>query len=109
MGNSLSKNGCAGEGEESDVRRQIMACGTQVLGGYPPRAIQGGLARRVRHRHTSRPRRKRPIEHILYALPKLLLLQGLEARIAHRRAALHDPLLEPSERPVDATLHNAGA
>jgi len=107
MSNSLSKNGGAGEAEESDVQRRIMARGTQVLGGYPPREIHGGLARRVRHRHTSRPRRKRPIERILYALPKLLLLQGLEASITHRRAALYDPLLEPSECPVDAALHDA--
>jgi len=78
-----------------------------VLGGYPGREIQRDLARRARHRHTLRPRRKRAIERVLYTLAKLLLLQGLEGGITHRRAALHDPLLEPSERPADATLHDA--
>jgi len=78
-----------------------------VLSGYPGREIQRDIARRARRRYTLRPRRKRAIERILYALAKLLLLHGLEASITHRRAAFHDPLLEPSERPADATLYDA--
>src|SRR5260221_3414308 len=109
MSKQLSKNrGCRGGRRKPDVRRRMTARGTHgVLGRYPRREIQWDLPRRVRHRHTLQPRRKRAIERILYALAKLLLLQGLEAGITHRRAALHDPLLEPSERPADVTLHGA--
>jgi len=85
-----------------------MARSTQgYLVGYPGREIQRDLARRARHRRTLRPRRKRAIERVLYTLAKLLPLQGMETGITHGRATLHDPLLESSERPADATLHDA--
>src|SRR5712691_3813469 len=98
------------QGRKEGVRRPASDDRTWhrgVLGWYPGREIQRDLARRARHRHTLQPRRKRAIERILYALAKLLLLQGLEAGITHRRAALRDPLLEPTKRPADATLHDA--
>ena len=47
------------------------------------------------------------LERTLYALPKLLLLRGLEAGITHQPAELHDLPFEPSERPADTTLHSA--
>ena len=94
------------QGRKEDVRRLASDDGTWhggELGGFEARY----LARRARHRHTLQPGRKHAIERIVYAMAKLLLLQGPEAIITHLWAALHDPLLERSERPADAALHDA--
>ena len=81
-----------------------------VLGSGGLREIERGLARRARHRvAVLRTGRKRAKEGVLYPLTKLLLLRGLVPRIAHRPAALHDPRLESSERPADATLRDPEA
>ena len=81
------------QGRKEDVRRPASDDGTWhagVLGGYPRREFSFVA------RDTAIPCDPGAIERILYALVELLLLQGLEAG-----------LLEPSEGPADATLHDA--
>jgi hypothetical protein len=56
-----------------------------------------------------RPRWIRTYDGILYVLTLLLLLRELVLSISHGSVALHDPLLETSERPVDAALRDAEA
>ena len=76
-------------------RNRSSACRSVVLASS--REIEQGLAHRPCHMHAVRPRRKRPIEGVLYGLTELLPLRELLPDISHRPAALHDPLLETSE------------
>lgn len=61
------------------------------------------------HIRRRQSRRKSAIERILYALPELHLLRRLIAVIAHRPAALGDPLLHSGERPLNAALRRTEA
>ena len=97
------------EGQGTDARHRNSDPRMQKEKKRGLREIERGLARRPSHRPAVRLGRKRAIESVLYALTQLLLLRELVPGITHRRATLHDPLLETGERPADAALRDAEA